>query len=257
MAGLAGAEAELGENQVRISADAAVVGLEITHEADQRITLLQQVQKARVGVERLVSYGRDTADAHRPAIDRRVEAPGLWVRWRRSADGGVRRCLRNGAARRDGDADGDGGCQSEGEGRLGHRTGPSAGKVGPGGEFSLRDRVRESPLTRIHLWNLLALECGYAIQRSCSLAADGVTIPIACLHHSIARPRWPVPESDDSVEVELAAHDRSLAAAGGFAKSLERGMGHAVTAPHQGLLGAKPGRLDGQHGETRPLAQLR
>jgi hypothetical protein len=72
-------EAERGPHEVGIEADRALVGLEVSHDAGQRIALLDELDEARVDIDRL-AVRRDVAgNAHQPAIGRCAEAPGVGI----------------------------------------------------------------------------------------------------------------------------------------------------------------------------------
>ena len=73
--GLAGAEAKLGEDQVRVGADPALVGLEVTHEADRESLFCIRSRKLALVSSVWLRTVVAAADARRPAIERRVDAP--------------------------------------------------------------------------------------------------------------------------------------------------------------------------------------
>ena len=48
-------EAKLGPHRVGVEADLSLVGLEVAHEADQRIALLHDLDEARIDIDRLAA----------------------------------------------------------------------------------------------------------------------------------------------------------------------------------------------------------
>ena len=76
-------EAKPRPHRVQVEADLSLVGLEIAHVADQRIALLQDLNEARVDIDRLAARRQASGDARGPAVEGDTETPGVGIDRRR------------------------------------------------------------------------------------------------------------------------------------------------------------------------------